>query len=101
MRVPLGFSLSQREVAVAGTLCWPGNGRLCVRRLIYAPKPNDIGDVLLDRCPAIEVSTALGQTDAVCSSAVIAVLHDLVAEVIPDLMRLFRERGVPRTCWTV
>ena len=72
-----------------------------VEDLIYTPELNYAPDFLRDWRSTIEVSTAIGQFEAVRSGAGIGVLHDFMATPHPDLVRLFPERTVTRTYWTV
>ncbi|WP_299651285.1 LysR family transcriptional regulator [uncultured Jannaschia sp.] len=72
-----------------------------VEDLIYTPELNYAADMLRDWRSTIEVSTAIGQFEAVRSGAGIGILHDFMAAACPDLVRLFPEQSVTRTYWTV
>lgn len=72
-----------------------------VEDLIYTPELNYAADMLRDWRSTIEVSTAIGQFEAVRSGAGIGILHDFMAAARPDLVRLFPEQSVTRTYWTV
>ncbi|TNC46490.1 LysR family transcriptional regulator [Rubellimicrobium rubrum] len=72
-----------------------------VEDLIYTPELNYSGEMLRDWRSTIEVSTAIGQFEAVRSGAGIGILHDFMAAGQPDLVRLFPERTLTRTYWTV
>jgi DNA-binding transcriptional LysR family regulator len=72
-----------------------------VEDLIYTPELNYAAEFLRDWRSSIEVSTAIGQFEVVRSGAGIGILHDFMAAGEPDLVRLFPERAVTRTYWTV
>jgi len=69
--------------------------------LIYTPELNYAGDVIKDWRPDIEVSTAIGQFEAVRAGAGIGILHDFMADGLPDLERLFCGATVKRSYWMV
>ena len=72
-----------------------------VEDLIYTPELNYAPDFLRGWRSMIEVSTAIGQFETVRSGAGIGILHDFMAAGQPALVRLFPERTVARTYWTV
>lgn len=72
-----------------------------VEDLIYTPELNYAGDFLRDWRSNVEVSTAIGQFEAVRAGAGIGILHDFMARGIPELVRLFPEQAATRSYWTV
>ena len=72
-----------------------------VEDLIYTPELNYAPEFLRGWRSTIEVSTALGQIEAVRSGAGIGVLHDFMAAAHPELVRLFPEQTASRAYWTV
>lgn len=72
-----------------------------VEDLIYAPELAYAAEFLRGWRSRVEVSTAAGQLEAVRSGAGVGVLHDFMARGAPGLVRLFPERTIERTYWTV
>jgi DNA-binding transcriptional LysR family regulator len=72
-----------------------------VEDLIYTPELNYAPDILRGWRSSIEVSTAIGQLEAVRSGAGIGILHDFMARPIQGLVRLFPDQAVKRAYWTV
>lgn len=72
-----------------------------VEDLIYTPQLSYAAEFLREWRSTIEVSTAIGQFEAVRAGAGIGILHDFMAVPEPGLVRLFPEHGVTRTYWTV
>ncbi|WP_419905120.1 LysR family transcriptional regulator [Kiloniella sp.] len=72
-----------------------------VEDLIYTPALNYSSEFLRDWRSTIEVSTAMGQFEAVRSGAGIGILHDFMAISNPDLIPLFPEHFITRQYWTV
>lgn len=69
--------------------------------LIYTPELNYAGDFLRDWRSDIEVSTAVGQFEAVRSGAGIGICHDFMTAGMPDLVRLLPALSVTRSYWIV
>lgn len=69
--------------------------------LIYTPELHYTRDVLRDWHSQIEVSTAVGQFEAVRAGAGIGILHMFMAAREPFLVRLLPEVYVERSYWTV
>ena len=72
-----------------------------VEDLVYTPELNYAAEVLRDWRSTIEVSTAIGQREAVRSGAGIGILHDFMAAGDPALVPVLPEVVVTRTYWTV
>ncbi|WP_020592407.1 LysR family transcriptional regulator [Kiloniella laminariae] len=73
-----------------------------VEDLIFTPELNYAADFLPGWKSSIEISSALGQLQAVCSGAGIGVLHEFMAHPhSDDLVRLFPEQSILRSYWTV
>ena len=72
-----------------------------VEDLIYSPELNYTRDFLRDWRSSIEVSTAIGQFEAVRAGAGIGILHDFMASGEPDLVPLFTETRTNRSYWVV
>lgn len=49
---------------------------------------------------SFEISSAMGQTEAVRSSAGIGILHNYIARQYPELVRLLPDRTIRRAYWT-
>lgn len=69
--------------------------------LIYSPALNYAQEVARDWSSDIEVSTAIGQFEAVRAGAGIGICHDFMASDVPGLIRLFPEVSVTRSYWIV
>ena len=48
----------------------------------------------------LEVSSAIGQTEAVRSGAGIGILHDYIARQYPELVRILPDKAIRRAYWT-
>lgn len=72
-----------------------------VEDLIFTPALNYTGEFLADWRSNIEISTALGQFEAVKAGAGIGILHDFMAAGQPGLVPLFPEQSISRSYWTV
>lgn len=70
-----------------------------VEDLIYTPELNYTGDFLRDWRPDVEISTAIGQFEAVRAGIGIGILHDFMAAGVPGLVRLFPALRVKRSYW--
>ena len=69
--------------------------------LIYTPELNYAREFVRDWTSDIEVSTAIGQFEAVRAGAGIGICHDFMASGVPELVRLFPEKSVTRSYWIV
>ena len=69
--------------------------------LIYSPELNYVGEFFRGWRSDIEISTAIGQFEAVTSGAGIGICHDFMAASDPGLVRLFPGSKVTRSYWLV
>jgi DNA-binding transcriptional LysR family regulator len=70
-----------------------------VEDLIYAPGLNYTRDILKTWRSSVEVSSAIGQMEAVRGGAGIGVLHDYLARRDPALVPLLPETFITRSYW--
>ena len=70
-----------------------------VEDLIYAPGLNYVRDVLRSWRSSLEISSAIGQMEAVRGGAGIGVLHDYLAQSVPDLVPILPDTIVIRAYW--
>jgi DNA-binding transcriptional LysR family regulator len=71
-----------------------------VEDLIYTPELNYAPDIMPGWRSSIEVSTAIGQLEAVRAGAGIGILNDFMADGVRCLTRLFPERTDTPAYWT-
>jgi DNA-binding transcriptional LysR family regulator len=71
-----------------------------VEDLIFSPSLNFTGEVMRDWDAGFEISSAIGQTEAVRAGAGIGILHDYVARQYPELTRILPEISIRRSYWT-
>lgn len=71
-----------------------------VEDLIFSPSLNFTGEVMRDWDARFEVSSAIGQTEAVRSGAGVGILHDYVARQYPELVRILPDIVIRRSYWT-
>jgi DNA-binding transcriptional LysR family regulator len=71
-----------------------------VEDLIFTPSLNFSQHMPRGLETAFEISSAIGQTEAVRSSAGIGILHDYIARQHPELVRVLPEIGIRRAYWT-
>lgn len=71
-----------------------------VEDLISVPALNYATEFLRDWRSDLEISSAMGQLEAVRAGAGIGVLHDYLARPHPDLVRVLREHRATRSYWT-
>ncbi|CCF18010.1 putative transcriptional regulator protein, LysR family [Pseudorhizobium banfieldiae] len=71
-----------------------------VEDLIFSPSLNFTGEVMRDWDAMLEVSSAIGQTEAVRSGAGIGILHDYIARQYPELVRILPDVVIRRAYWT-
>lgn len=69
--------------------------------LVYTPELNYAQEFLRDWRSDIEISTAIGQFEAVCAGAGIGICHSFMASGKANLVRLFPEQSVTRSYWMV
>ena len=72
-----------------------------VEDLIYSPELQYAGEFFRNWRSDIELTTAIGQLEAVRAGAGIGVLHDFMAAGIPGLRRILPALSAKRTYWTV
>ncbi len=71
-----------------------------VEDLIFSPSLNFTGEVMRDWDASFEISSAIGQTEAVRSGAGIGILHDYVARQYPELVAVLPQIVIRRSYWT-
>lgn len=71
-----------------------------VEDLIFSPSLNFTGEVMRNWDAGFEVSSAIGQTEAVRSGAGIGILHSYIARQYPELTRVLPEVSIKRAYWT-
>lgn len=71
-----------------------------VEDLIFSPSLNFTGEVMRDWDASFEISSAIGQTEAVRSGAGIGILHDYIGRQYPELIRILPEVVIRRAYWT-
>lgn len=72
-----------------------------VEDLIFSPSLHFTREILRNWEARFEISSATGQTEAVRSGAGIAVLHDYIAGLDPDLVRILPEHRIERAYYMV
>lgn len=72
-----------------------------VEDLIFSQSLNFTGEVMRNWSAGFEISSAIGQTEAVRSGAGIGILHNYIARQYPDLVRVMPETEIRRTYWTI
>ena len=72
-----------------------------VEDLIFSQSLNFTGEVMRNWDAGFEISSAIGQTEAVRSGAGIGILHNYVARQYPDLVRVMPATAIQRTYWTI
>ncbi len=71
-----------------------------VEDLIFSPSLNFTGEVLRDWDASFEISSAIGQTEAVRSGAGIGILHDYIGRQHSELVRILPDISIQRAYWT-
>ena len=71
-----------------------------VEDLIFTASLNFSGEVMRSWDAGFEISTAIGQTEAVRSGAGIGILHDYIARQYQELVRILPEVSIRRAYWT-
>jgi DNA-binding transcriptional LysR family regulator len=69
--------------------------------LLYSPSLDYAGEILGEWPSRIEISSALGQTEAVAAGAGIGILHRFIAARRPELERVLPAREIRRAYWLV
>jgi len=72
-----------------------------VEDLIFSQSLNFTGEIMRNWDAGFEISSAIGQTEAVRSGAGIGILHNYVARQYPDLVRVMPATSIHRTYWTI
>ncbi|KQV68309.1 LysR family transcriptional regulator [Rhizobium sp. Root1220] len=71
-----------------------------VEDLIFTASLNFSGEVMRSWNASFEISTAIGQTEAVRSGAGVGILHDYIARQHDELVRILPEVSIRRAYWT-
>ena len=71
-----------------------------VEDLIFTASLAFTNEIMRDWNASFEISTAIGQTEAVRSGVGIGILHDYIARQHPELVRILPEIGIRRAYWT-
>ncbi|MBW9051682.1 LysR family transcriptional regulator [Rhizobium mesosinicum] len=71
-----------------------------VEDLIFTASLNFSGEVMRSWDAGFEISTAIGQTEAVRSGAGIGILHDYIARQYRELVRILPQVSIRRAYWT-
>jgi DNA-binding transcriptional LysR family regulator len=71
-----------------------------VEDLIFTASLNFSGEVMRSWDAGFEISTAIGQTEAVRSGAGIGILHDYIARQYQELERILPDVSIRRAYWT-
>ncbi|MEB2846788.1 LysR family transcriptional regulator [Rhizobiales bacterium RZME27] len=71
-----------------------------VEDLIFSPSLNFTGEVMRNWDAGFEISSAIGQVQAVRAGAGIAILHDYIAQQDAELERLLPDISIRRSYWT-
>lgn len=71
-----------------------------VEDLIFTASLNFSGEVMRSWDAGFEISTAIGQTEAVRSGAGIGILHDYIARQHEELIRILPQVSIRRAYWT-
>ena len=71
-----------------------------VEDLIFSPSLNYTGEIMRDWNASFEISSAIGQTEAVRSGAGIGILHDYIARNDQKLTRILPDITIHRSYWT-
>ncbi|PTM97760.1 LysR family transcriptional regulator [Mycoplana dimorpha] len=71
-----------------------------VEDLIFTASLDFTGEVMRSWNASFEISSATGQTEAVRSGAGIGILHNYIARLDPELVRILPETTIRRAYWT-
>lgn len=72
-----------------------------VEDLIFSQSLNFTGEVMRNWSAGFEISSAIGQTEAVRAGAGVCILHNYIAQHDPDLVRVLPEIAITRSYWTI
>ena len=72
-----------------------------VEDLIYSPSLNYTGEIMRSWDAGFEISSAIGQNEAVLSGAGIGILHNYIARQYPALVRVLPDVSIRRAYWTI
>ncbi len=72
-----------------------------VEDLIYSPSLNYTGEIMRNWDAGFEISSAIGQNEAVLSGAGIGILHNYIARHHGELVRLLPDISIRRAYWTI
>lgn len=72
-----------------------------VEDLLFSPSLNFSRDLVKDWRADIQISSALGQTEAVSAGAGIGILHTFIARRYPHLVPILPQHTITRSYWTV
>lgn len=72
-----------------------------VEDLIYSPSLNYTGEIMRNWDAGFEISSAIGQTEAVLSGAGIGILHNYIARHHASLVRVLPDISIRRAYWTI
>lgn len=67
--------------------------------LVISPSLNYAPEITREWRPAFEISSAIGQVEAVKAGAGIGILHTFIAREYPDLVPVLPERRIHRSYW--
>lgn len=70
-----------------------------VEDLVAGPTLDYAREISRDWAPAFEVSSALGQVEAVKAAAGIGILHGFIAREHPDLIEILPQKRIKRSYW--
>lgn len=71
-----------------------------VEDLIFTASLNFTGEIMRSWDASFEISSAIGQTEAVRSGAGVGILHDYIARQYPELARVLPDNTIRRAYWT-
>ncbi|MCM2291340.1 LysR family transcriptional regulator [Allorhizobium sp. BGMRC 0089] len=71
-----------------------------VEDLIFTPSLNFTGEIMRDWNAGFEISSAIGQTEAVLAGAGIGILHSYIARQYDELVRILPDIVIKRAYWT-
>jgi len=69
--------------------------------LVFSRSLNFVSDFMRNWSPTLEISSALGQAEAVRAGLGVGILHDYIAADDSDFVPLFPDRKISRTYWAV
>ncbi|MDH6264937.1 DNA-binding transcriptional LysR family regulator [Rhizobium sp. SG_E_25_P2] len=72
-----------------------------VEDLIFSQSLNFTGEVMRNWSAGFEISSAIGQTEAVRAGAGVCILHNYIARHHADLVRVLPEIAITRSYWTI